>query len=1164
MPVFHFSQFSTSRKILYPALVGLLSLASTPLAAHTISSNFECAWYGVDIAGPKSLRGALSIEEKVLRVAAKLPVVKGEDGTTIYPSGTTIDRAEVSDGWLSVWVTFPAEVQEKSLDPNQIYQGGEVLRHYFADSEKLQGNKIFARSTAQQDYKDLEAFILHEAPADIDLATPAALDYEVNGPGPQPDPDYEAWYDQLERESSTTRDMSGQSPSLGGSGMPSGSLAGRIIFTYGGHGRTWDGDAATPTWRWQRGYWNNMLEDYGNVDGSDAYAYHCFNAGATVVSFRPIGYQNNEVVIDNTSPGFSTTGSWINSSNTRYYGSGTPYVFADTANTETATATYTPAITEAGHYPVYTWVNHGSDRVPGQLYRIKTTGGEAQMRIDHRRVGCGWVYLGTYYFNAGSNAATGSVTISNLNPPSVPAGSYIAVADAIRFGNGMGDVNNSGGVSGWSRREESTVYWIQNGWGNGTSPAEQGVNSYTAAQVWNNANTSDDESLSWNAPPRMAAQMYRLHSDTTAADKRYALYLGWHSNGSNGSARGSMGLITGGPTTNQAWWADRVADQLDAASLEEAVNWEHPWVNRSNTYTGGYSEISNSNFQSKMDATIIEVAYHDNVQDAALMRDPKVRNVHGRGTYRAAVQYFNNFRGGPLAYFPEAPVRFRAVNSGNGSATLGWQPGPTGGTKGQAATSYRVYQSPDGLGWGGGQDVAGTAHTVSGLTVGEIYYFRVAGLNAGGESFPSDTLAVRVTPSGSAEVLVVNGFDRLDRFNNIVRGGHSGVVEQLIPQQNNTYNYVRQHGSAIAAAGRNFDSTTNEAVINGDINLNSYQTVVWILGEESSKDNTFNTTERTKVDAFLAAGNSLFVSGAELGYELDFLNVGRTFYRSTLNTQFALNSAGSFMANGSPGSIFAGISNIDYAPTSNMYNVDSPDVITPLNGAMAALAYAPASPISDSFDSIGSWQTPGFSGSTTADSSTFGIVSSPKREGSGAADLNYNWSLGTILREHNTGGATFPNNATFSIWVHGDNSGDTLSMFLRDTADNELFQNAPIVIDFNGWRQIVWNLASDPKTRFAGAGDNVFTGNVRLDSLYLTKTGTSPSGHLYFDEASYSTGAGGSPGTAAVQYSGTYKLVHLAFPFEAINSQTQRNQLMQNAMNFLSGTTSAVGDWSIY
>src|ERR1700741_2373965 len=103
-------------------------------------------------------------------------------------------------------------------------------------------------------------------------------------------------------------------------------------------------------------------------------------SGATVVPFRPLGYQNNEVIVDNTSAAFSKAGPWSNSTSTRYYGSGSPpYFFASTADTESATATYTPNIPAAGYYPVYAWANYGSDRVPGQLYRIKSTGGESQV-----------------------------------------------------------------------------------------------------------------------------------------------------------------------------------------------------------------------------------------------------------------------------------------------------------------------------------------------------------------------------------------------------------------------------------------------------------------------------------------------------------------------------------------------------------------------------------------------------------------------------------------------------------------------------------------------------------------------------------------------------------------------------------------------------------------
>ena len=49
------------------------------------------------------------------------------------------------------------------------------------------------------------------------------------------------------------------------------------------------------------------------------FAAYCFNAGATVVAFRPIGHQTNEVVLDNVSPAVRFSGAWINGSATSGY-----------------------------------------------------------------------------------------------------------------------------------------------------------------------------------------------------------------------------------------------------------------------------------------------------------------------------------------------------------------------------------------------------------------------------------------------------------------------------------------------------------------------------------------------------------------------------------------------------------------------------------------------------------------------------------------------------------------------------------------------------------------------------------------------------------------------------------------------------------------------------
>ena len=77
--------------------------------------------------------------------------------------------------------------------------------------------------------------------------------------------------------------------------QPVGALSGRIVFMNSGHGWTFD-----PTyWRLQRPTLLEMNEDYGNLDQLNFFASYCFNAGATVVSLRPLGHQTNEVIVDN-------------------------------------------------------------------------------------------------------------------------------------------------------------------------------------------------------------------------------------------------------------------------------------------------------------------------------------------------------------------------------------------------------------------------------------------------------------------------------------------------------------------------------------------------------------------------------------------------------------------------------------------------------------------------------------------------------------------------------------------------------------------------------------------------------------------------------------------------------------------------------------------------
>jgi hypothetical protein len=725
--------------------------------------------------------------------------------------------------------------------------------------------------------------------------------------------------------------------------QPSGALSGRIVFMNSGHGWTFETNTANPYWRLQRTTaLNSMNEDYGNLDQLNFFAAYCFNAGAVIASMRPLGQQTNEVVIDNDDAAVTFAGTWNNSGNSTFFGSSgdVPYRFASFAATETATATYTPTIPVAGYYPVYTWVLSGSDR-GHQLYRIRHTGGETQYRVPHHMVGNGWVYLGEYYFNAGSNAASGSVVVSNLRGTT---NGTVVIADAIRFGNGMGSVDQGGGVSTYPREEENCRYWIKANLGQGQS-----------STLYNGG--GGDEQDSWSAPGKMSAEMNR--EDSGSIYKR--IHISFHSNAGNGNSRGCEGLITGSPTPNQAALAQLCGETVN----DELVGigsppFEFGWFDRSSvTYTGGYGEITDSYFNGEMDATIIEVAYHDNVTDAALMRDPKVRDAIGRAAMHAVVRYMNQFDlvdVVPLIYLPEPPVNVRAIGKTNGVLALTWA-APVSVANSGAPTNYVIYQSTNGYGFGNALSVGNvTNFSISNLTVGVDYYFRVAAANAGGESFPSAVVGCRLPALGtSTKVLFVNGFDRYDRTTNLrqalasenyVPPGPTGGNERVLPRRINSFDYVVPHGKAISAYGMAFDSCHHNAITNNLVALTNYSIVIWASGNESTGDETFSSAEQTKVTAFLAGGGNLFVSGSEIGWDLDRASgptaADRTFFNNQLHADYIADSSSSwnFIANNN--SLFAGNTNGLFDDGSRgIYMVGYPDVIAPTNyGALAGIQYS--------------------------------------------------------------------------------------------------------------------------------------------------------------------------------------------------------------------------------
>ncbi|MBK7632119.1 MAG: T9SS type A sorting domain-containing protein [Ignavibacteriales bacterium] len=244
-----------------------------------------------------------------------------------------------------------------------------------------------------------------------------------------------------------------------------------------------------------------------------------------------------------------------------------------------------------------------------------------------------------------------------------------------------------------------------------------------------------------------------------------------------------------------------------------------------------------------------------------------------------------------------------------------------------SGTTYKAFYGNDGLTFNDSTSEFADSIIVNNLPVDSIFYFRIRAKSGLGYSDFSEVLGGTVSESNPA-VLIVNGFDR----------SSSG----------NTYNFIRQHGNAFKNNGYSFCSVTNDAVIQGYVSLQDFSIVDYILGDESTADETFNNSEQEIVKNYLKNGGKLFVSGAEIAWDLDYKGSSsdKDFIYNYLKSQYINDApnglAGTYyQAEPIANSIFDGTGTISYDDgTHGTINVRYPDVITGMNGGINCLQYS--------------------------------------------------------------------------------------------------------------------------------------------------------------------------------------------------------------------------------
>jgi hypothetical protein len=896
---------------------GLMFMSTRTASGHTGDPEIEQALSSA-YGGERLPVGSPSAAEAIDAIVGRAAEVPAEAAPWLLPPGTTVDRVQWVENVLEIDLTMPLAPGDWYLSPIDVESFSGALASPFMNDSAFGGTRVRVRVGKGQPYGTLEQFLLHKP-----VAAPvkqAAAD-EILAPLEHPRDDGE---------------LARRGPTAQAARQPLGALTGVTVFASAGHGWT----AGESSWYLQRPVLLDMCEDYGNIDMLNYFVHYAFNAGATVVPFRPVGWQPIEIVLDNDDPGVTYEGSWNDGSGSKYYengvtNSGIVYKWTSASATETARARYTPEITVTGFYPVYCFTIAGSNRTL-QTYRVSHSGGISEITIDHREVGNGWIWLGNYYLEAGGD---NYVEITN---ESTETG--VVVADAIRWGGGWGDVvrPGPGTISGYSRDEECQRYWAESELGNnaeGFDPDIWDIDGY------------DDGSDNVRTGAKWGREMNQEPADPVHTDRWKRIHLEFHTNAYSGSARGQICLITDlGPTTNQVEYATILSNEVDADMLLLDDEFEHQWYDRSSpTLTGSYGAICTEANGDEFDATIVELAFHDNQEDAELLRDCRVRSAMARSCVQGIIRFLHTLSEVevPLIFPPDTPRYVRAEDAGNGDVVISWQPPVADNAHGDPATGYVVYQSSNGYGFGNPiilDNVLST--TISDVPLGETRYFRVAATNDGGESMPSEVLAVRTQPYGAPRILIVNGFDRLRRQINPIQTftqppDYAGQqLERQMWRRSNSFDYVVQHAEALAANDYGFDSCSNEAVINSYVQLPDYDVVVWILGTESTEDSTFTSNEQIKITDFLLDGKGLFVTGSEIAYDLIDQGHGVSFLRDTLRVDYAADDAETFGVTGVAGSLLQDVGSFDFDPAYGApYEVYTPDVLTPGTDAQACLDY---------------------------------------------------------------------------------------------------------------------------------------------------------------------------------------------------------------------------------
>lgn len=798
---------------------------------------------------------------------------------------------------------------------------------------------------------------------------------------------------------------------------PANGLSGKNILLWHSHG--WYYNNKLERWEWQRPRLFQSVEDLIPMSFTLPYIIPMLeNAGANVFVPRERDIQTNEVVIDNDSPANNITQSrftiydgerlsWQKGNEPAFGLGNLPYkenenpfklgnhVYTYSNLSGDARCEWIPEIPQTGEYAVYISYKHSKESVSDAHYIIHHLGGQTEFEVNQQIGGSTWIYLGKFKFKEGFNPRIGKVVLTNKSKES----GGIVSADAVRFGGGMGIVERNGMTSGRPKFAEGARYWLQ----------YAGMPDTLVYSFNQNENDYNDD---YQSRAEYGNYLYgapygpNKNRNSKGLGIPIDLSLAFHTDAGISRSDTTIGTLSiYSLTSNDSQFvfpdgmsrlANRdIADIIQTQIVDDLKNkYDIIWTRR-DLREARYSESVRPNFPS----LLLELLSHQNFLDMKYVLDPRFRFDVSRSIYKGMLRFISSQYNFNYVVQPLPVTHFSTEFDKNGNVILKWKPQADPLEPTAFPAKYILYTRIDNAGFDNGILIDENSF-IRKIDKNKIYSFKVTAVNDGGESFPSEILSVCKTDNDKSPIMIVNGFDRIAPpatvedtsfigFTNFLDAGvpdkydinftgaqydynpNSPYISNDAPGHGasnadyetkiisgNTFDFPYVHGQSIKNAGYSFLSCSDEAVMDGLIDLKKYKMIDLILGEEKKTKwqkpyaDSVNGIQFEAIPAklqkqlkeFLNSGKNLFVSGAYVGSDLfsngdeQSTDFAKNILRFNLVTDHAAKTGeifptrSSFLRN-----MFGFKFNTEL--NDSIYAVEAPDAIAPLNGAETILRY---------------------------------------------------------------------------------------------------------------------------------------------------------------------------------------------------------------------------------